>query len=186
MPVDNRKEGLHAAIEAIGAGEVPEASAEQQDELFELPDLPLPPAIGADRSTVSRGRGRPKGSANRRTTAWTDYLLARYRSPLEFLAETFARRVEDLARELSCTPAEAFDLQLKAAKELAPFLHQKQPLAVDVTKKSAGALVIMRPDEAVQLAGQGIDLPFGERKQNQQVIDGQVEKSDGEQSDEAE
>lgn len=77
-------------------------------------------------------RGRPPGSKNKRTEAWQDYLLGKYRSPLEVLAQTFSRPTAELARELGCTLLEAFKEQLDAAKDLAPYLHQKMPQAIDL------------------------------------------------------
>jgi hypothetical protein len=71
-----------------------------------------------------------------------DYILSRYTSPLIALAETYARPVQDLAKELGCDKLEAFKLQLVAAKELAPYLHQKLPIAIDTGEKGLIHLTI--------------------------------------------
>jgi hypothetical protein len=75
--------------------------------------------------------GRPKGSKNKSSEEWAEYILNQYRSPLIFLAETYNRPVGLLAAELKCDRLEAFKIQMAAAKELAPYVHQKQPQAVD-------------------------------------------------------
>lgn len=77
--------------------------------------------------------GRPVGSRNRKTKEWVEYCLKRYQSPLVGLLETAARPVEELARELGCSNLEAFDRQMEAMKNVAPYLHQKLPTAVEFT-----------------------------------------------------
>lgn len=78
------------------------------------------------------GPGRPKGSKNKSSEEWAEYILNQYRSPLIFLAETYNRPVGLLAAELKCDRLEAFKIQLVAAKDLAPYVHQKQPQALEL------------------------------------------------------
>jgi hypothetical protein len=99
-------------------------------------------AEAVSRGSLARGVGRPPGSKNRRTQEMADYILSRYTSPLIALAETYARPVQDLAKELGCDKLEAFKLQLVAAKELAPYLHQKLPIAIDTGEKGLIHLTI--------------------------------------------
>lgn len=99
--------------------------------------------------------GRPQGSINKRTAEWVAYIEARYRSPLIFLAETFNRPAIALAAELGCEPLDAFKLQVDAAKNLAPYLHQKQPLAVQVDGKGVVHLVLEDPNAPSDGAGRG-------------------------------
>ncbi|WP_022729764.1 hypothetical protein [Fodinicurvata sediminis] len=137
------KSGLGSALtEAGGPGEAPEP--EDQGEQLELLPGPLKPADQVAQEAaeaagaapdVRRGPGRPPGAKNRRTEAWTEYLLSQYRSPLVVLAETYSRPVADLARELGCKKEDAFRHQIQAAKELAPYVHQKLPVAVQVEGK---------------------------------------------------
>ena len=82
---------------------------------------------------VMRGPGRPKGAGNKRAEDWSKYILARYPSPLVALAETYCRDVGQLAIELGCTLLEAAKMQMAAAKELAPYVHQRLPQAVELT-----------------------------------------------------
>lgn len=88
--------------------------------------------VDLDETGEKRGRGRPKGSKNKRTEDWTEYLLNNYRSPLIMFAETYSRPTAALALELCCTLEEAFKIQMDAAKQLAPYVHQKLPQAIEI------------------------------------------------------
>lgn len=94
--------------------------------------LPLGPVAEQEALQGPRQGGRPKGAINRKTAEWQAFMLARYRSPLVVLAETYSRPLGELAAVLGCTPLEAFQLQLRAAQELAPFLHSKMPTALQL------------------------------------------------------
>ena len=110
--MQGEKQGVAAAVAAIGTGEAP-ALAASQAELFDAADAPTPLAPAARRSGTQGGR--PTGSRNRRTQEWTDFILSQYRSPLVVLAETYSRPVAELAAELGCNKLEAFERQQAAA-----------------------------------------------------------------------
>ncbi len=153
MPDDGLKlgvDGLNAAVDAAVDTNVPPNSCMQAEQ---LPLLPLrnTEAQGdshADKGDTHRGVGRPKGAKNKNTEVWREYLLSKYSSPLEVMASTMTRGVMDLARDLGYlttgenggvvrkpTPdelRECLKIQLSCAKELAPYIHQKQPQAIDV------------------------------------------------------
>ncbi len=93
--------------------------------------LPLLPVAGEDAEAPREG-GRPAGSVARATAEWRAMLLRRYRSPLIGMAETFNRPAKDLAGELGCTVYEAFQLQMRAMTELAPYLHGRMPTALQL------------------------------------------------------
>lgn len=143
----------------------------------------LPPKPEAPR----RGPGRPPGATNKRTQAWADYLLSRYRSPLEALAEAYSLPVHELAAYLRCKPEDAFKLQLAAAEKLAPYVHQKQPVAIDAGEGGLVQLVI----EAAALAngpapaegGIVLDMAPVESKENQGVSEGGAVDVDGQELD---
>ncbi|MDI1227368.1 MAG: hypothetical protein PSY14_06775 [bacterium] len=101
---------------------------------------------------VARGRGRPPGAKNKNTEQWRDYLLSRYSSPLEGLAFTASMDVAELSKSLSCTKLEAFKLQLMAMRELAPYVHQKMPIALEA---GAGGLIslVINANAAAAAAG---------------------------------
>lgn len=137
---DGKKDGLAAALEKVEIG-LPALPAHQ---------LPLFASDGAREGegaavageVEKRGRGRPPGATNKRTEAWVDYLLARYQSPLVVLAEIYARPVAVLAAELGCDKLEAFRMQLSAAEKLAPYVHAKQPVAIQIDPSGVVNLVI--------------------------------------------
>lgn len=185
------KQGLTAAIEALGAGQVLPAEAGQAD-LFEEADapLPIPPAARSG----PKG-GRPAGSRNKRTEEWVQYLLGRYRSPLVFLLETYSRTPAELAEQMKLykihegkvvtdgqgrpmlATGEAADIQVKAAIAALPYLHQKLPQAIEVTANSRGLLLI--GDLGADGAADGLALPLAESIENQRLSHGDAEKSDG-------
>jgi hypothetical protein len=150
---DNGKSGLATALEATGPGVPPAAAAEQ------LALLPEPALPDAPRTRAAPG-GRPRGSRNRRTQEWVDYLLGKGRSPLEFLHALYQRPAAKLAEELGLylyhegklvldaagapvlAVGEAFRRQVEAAAGVAPYLHQKLPVAIDVKGKTAGLIVV--------------------------------------------
>jgi hypothetical protein len=124
-----------------------------EPEWFEPEDVPLPLGLvdsdgRAQRSApgqvvAKRGAGRPPGARNKRTEAFREYLLSRYRSPLTVLAEIYTRPVADLARELACPVKDALKMQMDAARELAPYLHSKAPIEVTGKDGQAVSLVVL-------------------------------------------
>ena len=147
----DEKIGIKRAVELVGEVALEQKTAEQ------LSLLPTPAAVelaGEDDAAAARsGRGRPHGSLNRRTKEWTDFILSRYTSPLLFLAETYTRPVQLLAAELGCSIEDAFKIQMVAAKELGPYVHQRQAVAVQL---DANVVSLNLVDLAtIQAAGPG-------------------------------
>lgn len=147
------KDGLSGAVEAIGVGEPPSDEAEQLA-LLPLSSPGTEPRAPDATAQKRRGRGRPPGAKNKRTEEWTEYLLTQYQSPLITLAETYSRPVEDLATELGCKREEAFKLQLSAAKELARYVHQAQPQAIQVEGKGELRMTLGVSQEFVDMVQQ--------------------------------
>lgn len=117
--------------------------------------LPLAPA-GAELDELQPPApatgGRPAGAVDRKAAEWRAFMLARYRSPLVVLAETYSRDVRLLARELGCTRLEAFQLQLRAAQEAAPYLHSKAPASLQVEGAAVAPIVVgVTPGMAARL-----------------------------------
>ena len=186
--VTESREGLASAIESVGPGEPPADDAEQ------LPLLPVQgatPAAAQDAGGADRGPGRPRGSRNRRTEAWQDYLLGQYTSPLESLARIVSRPLAELRAELHCSWLDAAKLQLQAAKELAPYIHQKLPQAIELDSDALMFLAIGKmkagtPEaEALDAARMSMDLIEDEESGEYQILSGgedgksEIEKSDG-------
>jgi hypothetical protein len=155
------KLGLGAAVDAVvaavGVGHPPLPPAPRQLPLLAgQADEEQGEELAATPSDAPRGPGRPPGAKNKRTDEWCDYLMQRYRSPLVVLAETYSRPVELLQRELNCSRLDAFKLQLGAAKELAPYVHQKQPIAVTVDGAGVVRMVVeTSPEVAAMMAASG-------------------------------
>jgi hypothetical protein len=133
--------------------------------------LPLIPAVEPEASAPAPAKGgRPAGSVARKTSEWAAFMLQRYRSPLVVMAETYSRPLRDLADELGCTPLEAFELQMKAAAELAPYVHSKQPTGLQLdAAPDAPVLLAVSPAMAARMGLQP----------EHQVLDGEAEEDQG-------
>jgi len=162
MPNDDITSGFRTGVAlAVAAGdEGPERAARFQPSLFPADRTDELPAGAIQRAEALkvRGPGRPAGAINKSTAGWRDYILARYPSPLLGLAETYARSVHDLAVELRCTPLEAAKLQHLARVELAPYLHGKMPVEIDI-KGGLPVLQLVALGDMAQLANGGLGLP---------------------------
>ena len=137
-------DGTKAIELALAAA--PETERIEQLGLFPAAAIGELPAAAVDRqAALRRGPGRPAGAVNKRTAAMADYLLKRYPSPLQALAETYSRSVHDLAAELGCSRLEAFQLQVRAATELAPYRHGKMPVSIDLNSNNIPMIMMADP-----------------------------------------
>lgn len=149
------EKGMKTAIEQAHDPAAPVPGAVDGEQLALLP-LPLcqgeqKPA-GANSGSPHRGAGRPPGAKNKSTEIWTEFLLSRYSSPLMGLAEIYSRSIADLARELGfitetrvLKPEQALELlklQVSCMEKLAPYVHKKQPMAIDTGEGGLIQLVI--------------------------------------------
>lgn len=103
-----------------------------EEEQLELLGAPVNEAVELVRAQ-RRKPGRPPGSHNKRTTEMAAYLLSRYSSPLEVLAQIMTAGVAELAAALGCSKLEALQEKRLAAIALKDHLHSKMPIAVDMT-----------------------------------------------------
>ena len=166
-----QKKGVKAVVlgeaASLLAAEREAAAKEEAKRQAQLSMLPV--SERGDRDDLApegpARRGRPPGAKNKRTEAWQDYLLGKYRSPLEVLAQTYSRPTAELARELGCTLLEAFKEQIAAAKDLAPFLHQKMPQAIDLKGVPVVPLTINLG------VGVAASAAIGQNEENQGVIE---------------
>lgn len=157
---DGEKSGLRTAVaeEFRADTAVPGSVA-----AIQLPLLPLRQMVEAQEAAEpdapsGKGPGRPAGSRNKNTEAWRSFILSRYQSPLVAMAETFNRSLAELAKDLGyadrkdadgklvpITPGEMLELlkiQMQCAKEIAPYLHSKQPIGVDLGEGGLMQLII--------------------------------------------
>ena len=186
-----------AVIEAGGIGDLG-LDGDQQLGMFEA-DAPMPME---SRGISGPKGGRPKGARNKSTEEWREYLLGRYRSPLVVLMELYSRTPQELAKELGLyvinegelvkdvngdpmlATGEAFKRQLEAAIAALPYLHQKQPIAIEASGKSAGMLVIGHIEGVANGDDGTIVVSFEQPQSNQRVINATDIQSDDVQSDE--
>lgn len=152
--------GMKAAVEMALDAASDEAAACVQLPLLPSDELAGLPADAMGRARAlregKRGPGRPAGARNRKTEDFARFLLSRHASPLQVMAETYSRPVQDLAAELGCSVAEAFKLQLLAARELAPYLHGKMPVAVDLNTNVPVLNLVLPGGQGVQ--NQSVDF----------------------------
>lgn len=94
------------------------------------------------------GRGRPPGARNRRNAKFRDQILALGPHPAIALQRAYSRPVEVLAAELGCSPLEAFQIQVRAAAELLPYIEGKQPVTVDLRVQHDAVIIIGAPPGA--------------------------------------
>jgi len=93
----------------------------------------------------ARGPGRPAGSVNRSTRQMRDFILKNFTDPAVGLAASGLRSTwpasiaaaRAIAAELGCKTIEAIELMRKCSAELMPYVHSKQPLAVNLQGKIA-------------------------------------------------
>lgn len=159
IDVDKAKEGLKTAVAELHDRNLPVPGSEQAQQISLLPELPLDSGFERQGAAGPRGRGRPPGAKNKNTEEWRRFLLATGRSPLEVLQQTFSCSIEQLARALGRDAPVTFDqalelykLQIQAAKELAPYVHQKMPLAID-TGDQGGLIQLVINQGVAQAAG---------------------------------
>jgi hypothetical protein len=206
MTEKGEKVGMAAALAKTGPG-APPAKAEQLDFLGDL----LEPSVRSNASRAAAveigkrgGPGRPKGSGNRRTQEWCEFLDTRYTSPVEGLSAVASMSPRELLQALELwdvDPAEpdakppselvrwAFERIQWSQKEAAPYRHAKLGNVVqdedgnDATVVAVG--VMMRPgggqpgDGAKRVGGSVIDARPADvvREEKQRLSEAQSEPS---------
>lgn len=153
----SRKRGIAAAVRLT----TPQRDLEQaavaleKKRVQQLSLLPTP-AIEGLLTPPKRGKGRPRGAMNKATADMVAFIRARYTDPRIFLAETYSRPVEELARELGCSKLDAFEIQAAAAKDLLSYVASKMPAEVKLTDTREVHLHIHRaPVAPRRLPGDG-------------------------------
>lgn len=91
---------------------------------------------------AATGPGRPRGSRNRTTRDLAKLIEATGRHPLLAMAEIVATPIDVIAATLGCKKIEAAEYHRKVMSDLAPYVAQKLPTAVQIQGANAGMLVI--------------------------------------------
>lgn len=108
---------------------------------------------------VPNGRGRPRGSVNRTTADMVKLIQASGRHPLLAMAEIVATPINVISETLGCTLLEAANYHRQVMSDLAPYVAQRMPLALQVEGANAGTLNLVINAGAV--VGLGMTLAEG-------------------------
>lgn len=131
------------------------------------------------------GPGRPRGSRNRSTKDLVKLITATGKHPLIAMAEIVATPIDVLAATLGCKKLEAAEYHRKVMSDLAPYVGQKMPTAVQIEGANAGMLVI-NLGGALGEAVKGLDMKLiegeAEGQQYQALSDDDDAPSHGEPS----
>jgi len=150
-------DGVRDLAENGAAGGVGDDAESVQDDLFAGSSV-FGQVIGADyRPIGTGGRGRPKGSRSRTTQQLIKLISETGRHPVLAMAEIVSTPIDVIARTLGCTKLEAAEYHRKVMSDLAPYVAQRLPQAVQITGANAGMLMINlggNLDEAVT----GLDM----------------------------
>lgn len=150
--------GAKAELEAQALLEAEAAEAEQLDLLEPLSaeevavaQETLGPAAGplaVIRQAREARRGRPKGSRNRRSDDFEQYIsrfgpdpavvMARFLGDSEEAMVERSRQLDPVKRQLSWGDARA--MRIRCAEALMPYRHAKKPVAIDTTIR--GVMVV--------------------------------------------
>ena len=139
------KKGMKSAVElAMKAGDGASLPGDQAQQLSLIePVTPPGNQPEAVQEALLRARGRPPGARNRRTEEWVEYLMTRYTSPLEGLLRLATMTLEEIMAEAKCKRLEALQERRHAMIAALPYIHQRQPIAVDVTNHKVVNLTII-------------------------------------------
>jgi hypothetical protein len=128
------------ALAAVANARIGEAMPVQLDHLAELGIEP-----SARVMEIRRGRpGRPAGARNRRSEDVARHVIESLGDPLVRQVAIATAPLGELAAALGCTLMDAAVEQRLAAAVVLPYLHRRQPLAVDVTDHRMVTLTIVR------------------------------------------
>lgn len=129
--------GEKAAVElALESAPIEEFDEPEQLDLIGAPESARVISLRKKRlAKDGSNRGRNPGARNKRVTDYANFLLSRYGSPLEVLAQIAVMRVDELSASIGCDKLAALQEKRLAAIALTPYVHQKMPLAVNVNER---------------------------------------------------
>ena len=133
------------------------ASARAEAVLAPQPDLlGLPESPSRDVVRERRSAGRPPGSRNKRVEDAARFAVEAFGDPLLVLVQLATMDAEELKVAAGCSLLEAIAEKRQAAIAVLPYLHQRKPLAVDVSNRKFVHLHVSLPD-APEEVGQVLD-----------------------------
>lgn len=211
--------GLATVLALLGVGAAQDAGGDagQQDFFEAEAPMPLEP-----KGVSGPQGGRPANARNKSTEEWRRYFLSQNRSPMSILGTIAGRDVGELTdylqeianrhrrlrtvigedgktrteeQKVLVSPLDVLRLQRDAAVALMPYLHKKQPVAIEVDQRQRGVVLLGGLTGAVDV-GDDLALPLPperdeEVEQPQQVAHDASQstssvadaKSDGKKSD---
>lgn len=129
------------ANERAGGSENPADPAAEQLGLFSGSSVFGTIKTPEGRELKHGGPGRPRGPS-RVTRDLVKLIEATGRHPILAMAEIVATPIDVIAKTLGCKKIEAAEYHRKVMSDLAPYVAQRLPLAVQVQGANAGMLVI--------------------------------------------
>ena len=128
------------------------AEAEQLD-LLRDPKSGELPGDALRRIRASQGRGRPEGARNKRNEKVAKWFIERFGDPLTALGEIMNSPLDVLYEQMvlaqggeakgkRVTGRDALEIKLRAINDVLPYIHGKQPIAIDVTGKADAVIFI--------------------------------------------
>lgn len=145
-------DGLKTAVD-LAITETRQNEEQEQVDLFGV--LPM------QSFDEERGRrpGRPVGARNKRTQEFVEVLLKKYPSPLEGLLSIASRDLVTFAADLKTKDyLELLRLQVRCMEAAAPYIHQKQPQAIEATGENMMTLVIQNIQNNINTASGGFGV----------------------------
>jgi hypothetical protein len=207
---DGKASGIATVLRLLGAGAGQHGGepGDVQDDLFEGDaPLPLAPAPSPE-PAAGKARGRPPGARNRSTEEFVRFFLSQHRAPMSVLGNIVSQPLGDLVDQLQAmsdkhkgwrpgsdtrdgyweriqiNPLEVLRLQRDAAVALMPYIHKKQPMALELDDKRQPGIVLLG---SLDMPGLGdpddLALPLPPIEENQRVIGADRGRSDGDKSD---
>lgn len=183
-----RVKGIARELAAAAGDEIAKEAANAAGAQVELFGLPCADKTGRIADAVARQRkaGRPPGSSDATTKALRDYLLRRGVLPQQSLMQWFMLGPEGLAVALGCNKLDAFREWRALGDALGRyFMAPMQP--VDGEGNALPVFNVLIGGQAGLVGANGAVLPpwsymDGRPEQNQQVIQGDDEQSQKDES----
>jgi hypothetical protein len=126
----------------------------------------------ADGVRKASGPGRPRGSTNRTTRDLVKLITSKGKHPLLAMAEIVATPIDVIAATLGCKKIEAAEYHRKVMSDLAPYVAQRLPLAVQVQGANAGVLIINTGGPIGEQSAAGLDMRVIEHDEQNQALSG--------------